>query len=337
MINQLWHGLEVPEVAMVLGVSRNHAHSLFSRARDQLEASVAVLLVGRSGRQDCAALDQLLHGWDGSLTAALRKRVGRHIDRCAVCSDRRRQELKPALLLSLAPGALLGLGAARVGVGSLAGAGGPGGLGGLGGLGQPVAPPTGLRADMLHLATDPGSHAAAYRAAVGQGTRTFHINGFPRPPLSWHLGLARMAHLPLAAAGGTVAAATATAVVLAVVPHAAHTVTAGDGPGGRAGHRPDGRRGGDHDGRRDRARRPAGRPAVGQRHSGRPGAARVRAVAVRSGLGDQPEHRRDVRSGLGDQARSTGATSGAATLPAKRQLPPRPRPIRRPRRRRASA
>src|SRR5271169_3606937 len=68
-INQLWHGLDVPEVAMVLGVSRNHAHSLFSRARDQLEASVAVLIVGRLGRQDCDALDRLLHGWDGLLTA----------------------------------------------------------------------------------------------------------------------------------------------------------------------------------------------------------------------------------------------------------------------------
>jgi hypothetical protein len=210
----------------VLGVSRNHAHSLFSRARDQLAASVAVLVVGRSGRQDCAALDQLLHDWDGRLTAALRKRVGRHIDRCAVCSDRRRQELKPALLLSLAPGALLGLGAARDGIGSLAG------VAGHGGLGQPVAPPAGLRATALHLATDPGQHAAAYRAAVGQGTRTFHINGFPRPPQSWHLGLARMAHLPLSAAGGTAAAATATVVVLAVVPHAAHTVTAGGGPSG---------------------------------------------------------------------------------------------------------
>jgi RNA polymerase sigma factor (sigma-70 family) len=228
VITQLWYGLEVPEVAMVLGVSRNHAHSLFSRARDQLEASVAVLVVGRSGRQDCAALDQLLHDWDGRLTAALRKRVGRHIDRCAVCSDRRRQELKPALLLSLAPGALLGLGAARDGIGSLAG------VAGHGGLGQPVAPLAGLRATALHLAPDPGQHAAAYRAAVGQGTRTFHINGFPRPPQSWHLGLARMAHLPLSAAGGTAAAATATAtvVVLAVVPHAAHTVTAGGGPSG---------------------------------------------------------------------------------------------------------
>ena len=212
VINQLWHGLEVPEVAMVLGVSRNHAHSLFSRARDQLEASVAVLLVGRSGRQDCAALDQLLHGWDGRLTATLRKRVGRHIDRCAVCSDRRRQQLEPALLLSVAPAALLGLAAAA---------------------GQPLAPPTALRADVLHLASDPGPPAAAYRSAVGQGTRSFHTHGFPRPPQSWHLGLARMPHPALTAAGGTVAAATATVVVLAAVPHAAHTVTAGGGPGAR--------------------------------------------------------------------------------------------------------
>jgi RNA polymerase sigma factor (sigma-70 family) len=222
VINQLWHGLEVPEVAMVLGVSRNHAHSLFSRARDQLEASVAVLLVGRLGRQDCAALDQLLHGWDGRLTAPLRKRVGRHIDQCAVCSDRRRQALKPALLLSLAPGALLGLGAARGGSGPLAGAGGLG------------LPPAGLRASVLHIATNPGPHAAGYRVAAGHSTRSFHINGFPRPPQSLHLGLARMAHLPLSAVGGTVAAATATAVVLAVVPHYHHTATAG-GPGGSGG------------------------------------------------------------------------------------------------------
>ena len=290
VINQLWHGLEVPEVAMVLGVSRNHAHSLFSRARDQLEASVAVLVVGRSGRQDCAALDQLLHGWDGRLTAALRKRVGRHIDRCDVCSDRRRQELKPALLLSLAPGALLGLGAARDGIGSLAGVGAPGGLG------QPTAPPAGLRASALHLATDPGRHAAAYRAAVGQGTRTFHINGFPRPPQTWHLGLARMAHVPLSTAGGTVAAATATVVVLAVVPHVAHTVTAGDGP----------------------ARRPAtartagvaaattgGATARSVPLAGQPSASGTRADLERRWSGSWP-------SGMAS-AISAGATSGSAT------------------------
>jgi RNA polymerase sigma factor (sigma-70 family) len=220
VINQLWHGLEIPEVALVLGVSRNHAHSLFSRARDQLETSVGVLVVGRSGRKDCAALDQLLHNWDGRLTAPLRRQVGRHIDRCSVCSDRRRRELHPGALLSLAPGAAVGF--------ALAAGGGPGRL---------VLAPSGLRAEVLHLAADHGVRAVTYRAAVGQGTRSFQLNGFPQPAHFGHLGLVRMAHLPLSAVGGTAAVATATVVVLAVVPQAhpnsaaarpAHTVTASD-------------------------------------------------------------------------------------------------------------
>jgi RNA polymerase sigma factor (sigma-70 family) len=212
VINQLWHGLEIPEVAMALGVSRNHAHSLFSRARDQLEASVGVLVVGRSGRKDCAALDRLLHDWDGRLTAPLRRRVGRHIDRCSVCSDRRRRELRPAALLSVAPGALVGF--------ALAG----------GGPGHQILAPSGLRAEVLHLATDHGARAVAYRAAAGQGMRSFQLNGFPQPAHGVHLGLVRIPHLPLAAAGGTAAAATATAVVLAVVPHAHHPQAAGHRP-----------------------------------------------------------------------------------------------------------
>ena len=210
VINQLWHGLEIPEVAIALGVSRNHAHSLFSRARDQLEASVGVLVVGRSGRKDCAALDQLLHGWDGRLTAPLRRRVGRHIDRCSVCSDRRRRELRPAALLSIAPGAVAGFALA-------------------GGSGRPVMAPAGLRANVLHLATDHGARAVAYRAAAGQGTRSFQLNGFPQPAHGGHLGLVRIAHLPLSAVSGTAVAATATVVVLAVVPHA-HTRAAGSRP-----------------------------------------------------------------------------------------------------------
>jgi RNA polymerase sigma factor (sigma-70 family) len=140
VINQVWHGLEIPEVAMALGVSRNHAHSLFSRARDQLEASVGVLVVGRSGRKDCAALDQLLHGWDGRLTAPLRRRVGRHIDRCSVCSDRRRRELRPAVLLSVAPVALA---------------------------------PAGLRAKVLRLGTDHGRDTPRVRfSSTGSRTRS---------------------------------------------------------------------------------------------------------------------------------------------------------------------
>jgi RNA polymerase sigma factor (sigma-70 family) len=210
VINQVWHGLEIPEVAMALGVSRNHAHSLFSRAREQLEASVGVLVVGRSGRKDCPALDRLLHGWDGRLTAPLRRRVGRHIDRCSVCSDRRRRELRPAALLSIGPAALVGF--------ALTGGGGPG---------RPVLARAGLRADVLHLGTDHGARAVAYRAAVGHGARSFQRTGFPQPVHGGHLGPAPIAHLPLSAIGGT-AAATATVLVLAVVPHG-HPRAAGSG------------------------------------------------------------------------------------------------------------
>src|SRR5580704_10276077 len=38
---QLRQGLETAEVATVLGVSRNHAHALLSRAREQLETCLA--------------------------------------------------------------------------------------------------------------------------------------------------------------------------------------------------------------------------------------------------------------------------------------------------------
>jgi RNA polymerase sigma factor (sigma-70 family) len=205
IINQLWHGLEVPEVADVLGVSRTYAYTLFSRARKQLEASVAVLLVGRSGRRDCAALDSLLGDWDGALTARLRRRVGRHIDRCLVCSDRRRRELTPAMLYGLTPGAVLAMAALRSMPGLPAGH-----AGGAVALGRDAVP---------RIATHPGPHAAAHRGAVWHGTHSFGISGFPKPLHHGHLGVIQLPHLPLATAGGTTAvAATATAVVTAVVP-----------------------------------------------------------------------------------------------------------------------
>ena len=219
VINQYWHGLEVPEVAAVLGVSRNHAHTLFSRARDQLEASVAVLLVGRSGRRDCATLDSLLGDWDGRLTALLRKRVGRHIDRCDVCSDRRRRELTPSLLYGLSPAALLTLAAAR----KLAAAT----------MAQPGGPLSGVRDAVLRQAAYPAAHASAYGRAAGRSLHSFGMNGFPRPPQHGILGLVQPAHLPFTVAGGTAVTAAAAVVVTTVVPHHLPARRApGDGPPG---------------------------------------------------------------------------------------------------------
>ena len=100
---QLRQELDVAEIAAVLGVSRNHAHALLSRARAQLEVCMGALLVARSGRGDCEALGALLGDWDGQLNVLMRKRINRHIERCPECTERKRRELAPALLLGLAP------------------------------------------------------------------------------------------------------------------------------------------------------------------------------------------------------------------------------------------
>ena len=92
---QLRQGLDVAEIAAMLGVSRNHAHALLSRARDQLEISLGALLVARSGRGDCAALNTMLADWDGQLNVLMRKRINRHIEHCPTCAERKKQRAGP--------------------------------------------------------------------------------------------------------------------------------------------------------------------------------------------------------------------------------------------------
>jgi RNA polymerase sigma factor (sigma-70 family) len=184
---QLRQGLEVGEIADVLGVSRNHAHALLSRARDQLEVSLGALLVARTGRDDCAALMTMLADWDGQLTALMRKRLNRHIEQCPVCTDRRRRELAPAMLLGLAPLAALPV----------------------------VAAPAGLREQVLRLVSSNTPEAVAHRASVAQRTAPFGHHGFPKPldppkRMRWHTRQAQLA------AGGATAAAVAAAVLIAL-------------------------------------------------------------------------------------------------------------------------
>src|SRR5690349_9527848 len=84
--------LDNDELADALGVSRNHAHALLSRARSQLERSLGALIVARTGRHACAELDGMLKSWDGQLTVLMRKRISRHIEQCEVCGERKRRE-----------------------------------------------------------------------------------------------------------------------------------------------------------------------------------------------------------------------------------------------------
>ena len=91
------------DLASTLGVSVNHAQVLASRAREEFEKSLGVLLVARSGRLSCRKLDEMLEDWDGQLTGPSGKRLGRHIRRCRICSARRNRELEPAVLLGVLP------------------------------------------------------------------------------------------------------------------------------------------------------------------------------------------------------------------------------------------
>ncbi len=71
----LGHELTGADLADTLGVPRNQAHAMASRARAHFESALAVLLVARSGQDACPELATIMAGWDGKLTVLLRKRV----------------------------------------------------------------------------------------------------------------------------------------------------------------------------------------------------------------------------------------------------------------------
>jgi RNA polymerase sigma factor (sigma-70 family) len=181
----LVQGLDGDELAETLGVSRNHAHALVSRARSQLERSLGALLVARTGREACATLDALLAGWDGQLTVLLRKRVSRHIDQCETCGELKRRELSPALFAGALP---------------------------------LVALMPGFREHVLKMCADRSAAGLAHNASVAARAGQFGPAGFPRASLppgvsGWHR-LLRHSHALAASAAIAAAAAGITAVLV---------------------------------------------------------------------------------------------------------------------------
>jgi RNA polymerase sigma factor (sigma-70 family) len=161
------HQMEAGEIAETLGVSRNHAHSLLSRGRDQLQTCLGALLVGRNGRNECHELGSLLSDWDGSLTVLLRKRLHRHIEHCTTCTKRRAFELRPAAFFGVPP------------MVALAGA--------LAGWWRWVLPAD-LGTKVIGLATGTSAATAAHRAAILHRAAAFHHGGFPNPVHPVHAG-----------------------------------------------------------------------------------------------------------------------------------------------------
>jgi RNA polymerase sigma factor (sigma-70 family) len=196
----LLHELDGDDLADALGVTRNHAHALLSRARSQLERSLGALVVARTGRGACAELDAALAGWDGQMNVLVRKRVSRHIERCQICGERKRRELSPALFVGALPAAAL----------------------------MP-----GFRERVLRVCADHTLTGQVHRATVVGRAGSFGPSGFPKsvkPPVphGWH----RVLHHSHALAAGTATAAAVGvgAVLVFSTPHHGGGPAANPGP-----------------------------------------------------------------------------------------------------------
>ncbi len=194
------------ELAAALGVSRNHAHALLSRARTQLERSLGALIVARTGRDACVDLDAMLAAWDGRLTVLMRKRISRHIEQCDICGERKRRELTPALLGGIVPVAAL-----------------------------PAALSPGFRDQLLHVLADRSPTGLTHRLGVANRAAPFGPNGFPkpvRPPGAgpWHRVLEHPQAAVAAAAGTVIVAGAITAGIIAGSHHGPPPAAAGGGP-----------------------------------------------------------------------------------------------------------
>ena len=186
----LGHELDGDELASALGVSRNHAHALLSRARGQLEKSLGALVVARTGRKACTDLDATLAGWDGHLTVLMRKRVSRHIEQCEVCGERKRRELSSALFAGVMPLAAL----------------------------FPA-----FREQVLRVLADRTPAGLAHRLSVANRAGPFGPTGFPKPvhppgALPWHQ-VVHHSHAVVAGAATSVMAAGTIAAVVIAGPH----------------------------------------------------------------------------------------------------------------------
>jgi RNA polymerase sigma factor (sigma-70 family) len=196
--------LENDELADALGVSRNHAHALLSRARSQLERSLGALIVARTGRAACSELDAMLAGWDGQLTVLMRKRISRHIEQCEVCGERKRRELTPALFAGAVPMAAL---------------------------------LPGFRDQVLRVLADRSPAGLAHRLTVANRAGPFGPQGFPKPISPpgagpWH----RILHHPQAIVAGAASLVVIAAAIVVGVISGPHHGSPSASPGGGSTH-----------------------------------------------------------------------------------------------------
>ncbi len=300
VINQLWHGLEVPEVADgARGLQKSRPLAFLPSARPARglgRGAARRPLRARRLRRARPAPARLGRAADGRPAQAGRAayRPVRRVLGPAAAGARARAAARPRPGARCSGSAPPGAASGRC----------PGSAAPAPSAGRPRRRP----GSAPTCCTSPPIQVRTRRRTAGQSgiarvrSMSMVFRGHRRAGTSGSRGWRTC---PLSAAGGTVAAATATVVVLAVVPHAAHTVTAGGGPGGRLATAPDGRA----------AATSAGTgTARGVPLADKSSASATRAAGTRRRTGpspspsatasrDQPEHGRDVGPAAGDLAR----------------------------------
>jgi RNA polymerase sigma factor (sigma-70 family) len=288
--------LDGDEIADALGVSRNHAHALLSRARSQLERSLGALIVARTGRGACADLDAMLTSWDGQLTALMRKRISRHIDQCDVCGEHKRRELTPALFAGAVPMAAMS---------------------------------PGFRDQVLRVLADRSPAGLAHRLTVANRAGPFGPEGFPKPisqpgAAPWQ----RILRHPRAVVAGAAAAVLVAGVVVVGVfagPHPQASAGPAGGPthsapgGGRnpgPGHGGPPRRNGSNgsngsNGGSNGSSTGSGAAGPGAGPSGSPGGVTTTPVAVRSPGTSNPASQATL---AGNSSSAAASSARAGTL-----------------------
>lgn len=186
-MQMVWHGLDLAEVGTILGLPRAETYTLFTRARDQLEATVGVLLMGWSGHGGCDVFEETLYGRDSKLTPELRARLSKHILRCDRCTESYQRQMRPSLMLALSVGALLSEAEdARAAAGRA---------------------PAGLW-EQVYQMTSAASPESRWHKLLGGRRVTFGPDGFPRQLAVGREGMT--SPVKVAAVGAVAVAATAT-------------------------------------------------------------------------------------------------------------------------------
>ncbi|GAA2456421.1 hypothetical protein GCM10010191_89740 [Actinomadura vinacea] len=142
----LRHGLDTGEIAGAFGITDQEAGELAGQARHKLDDALAAVIIARTGRADCPSVAALAEDGESPLPQAAARKLIRHINTCATCTERRHRTVSTAGLLQTLPVALM---------------------------------PADLRGRILATATDPAN--AGGLAAIAHGAEPFDAQGWPRP------------------------------------------------------------------------------------------------------------------------------------------------------------